>query len=351
MGFIKQNEELFAKLYEVVLWPIIYPLAANFEQNITEQLKEEIWHFFITKLQQKSAREIHKRIQKIISSDDKGKVDEFILGLVGDFTETFFEEMFHADNPTTTCEAIQQLIDQQLILKWVENIVERTFSPLLFFAIEKQSKITDLLQIITRIILVTIQDKIELQEAIAQLSMYINYNYKLKDELVGFIKSFVQSTVKFKEKYGMAELAKIAEIDLKTTGTMPTTHRMKIKLTTDTILDRERVIDEWKKNILEPSCIGIKIAGDEAYNNFIEKCTNNFELFLDQTLTSDDFDKRLDNQLKSFGGDDEELIEPIRDTISNSIRFLEIARIDDPSLSFLLLLLDDERATSKRFFI
>ncbi len=55
--------------------------------------------------------------------------------------------------------------------------------------------------------------------------------------------------------------------------------------------------------------------------------------------------------MKEFGGDDEELIMPIRESIAGSVRFLELARIDDPSLSLLLMITDEEREGTKRVCI
>ena len=55
--------------------------------------------------------------------------------------------------------------------------------------------------------------------------------------------------------------------------------------------------------------------------------------------------------MKKFGGEEEELYGPIRDAIASSIKFLELARIDDPSLSLLLMMSNDERELARRSYL
>ena len=154
--------------------------------------------------------------------------------------------------------------------------------------------------------------------------------------------------MKFKEKHGIDELARIGDELLKGSNLRQQKSQAIVKSLQDPIYERDKLVVEWTKNILIPSCISLQIAGNTAYSNFIEKCKFNFGLFLDQILTADDFEKRLIDDLKKFGGEEEELMKPIHESIANSLRFLELARIDDPSLSILLTIIDEERENSRR---
>lgn len=350
---ITANEALFEKLFEVVLWPIIEPLILDLDAKKIPVLKEKIWLFFFLNLQDKDTQKVKKEIMKLISNEQQGHIKEFITGLVSDFTNTFFEEVLENKDKQIVIDAMNQLIDQQLILNWIENLVERTFSPLLLFSIENQSKISDIQIVITKVLLAIIQEKISIEEAVSQVTTYLQYNHNLKDEILIFVKSIIRTVAKFKQQYGLHELAKIAELQISANRRKPSLIDQDTiaNITNDVVSDREKLVDEWVKSILEPACIALKIAGKESYYKFITKCKDNFELFLDQTLSAEDFEKRLDKELKTFGGEDEELIQPIRESIASSVRFLEVARIDDPSLSVLLMLIEDERETAKKSYL
>jgi len=184
-----------------------------------------------------------------------------------------------------------------------------------------------------------------------QISTILRNNYNISEELTVFVKSLIKTFAGYKEKYGFDELAKIGEESLKGVKTRQISKQnILTKSLSETLYDRERIINEWVNNILLPSCIVLRIAGEELYNNFVDKCKKNFDLFLDQALTAEDFEKRLNTDLRKFGGDEEELIMPIRESIASSIRFLEIARIDDPSLSLLVLIMDEEVENARKSF-
>lgn len=309
-------------------------------------IKQEVWKLFYSKLQKKNQQ---SNLLELIPPEE-ARILDFISSLVDDFAESFYEEMIEEKDPKNVIDSITELINQQIILSWIELIIEQTITPLLIFTLKSQSQITEAQQILARVLLAVMQEKIGSEEAANQSGAILQNNYNLSEEAILFIQSFIKTIANFRYKNGMQELAKIGERALEASKKDAPLIRKKITHITleDPIENRPRMISEWSKNVLEPACIGLKIAGEKLYTKFIEKCKENFELFLDQSLSADDFEKRLDKEMKKFGGDDEELILPIRESIAGSVRFLEIARIDDPSLSLLLMITDEEREGTKR---
>ncbi len=270
---------------------------------------------------------------------------------MNDFTESFYEELVIGKKPELILDAINLLVYQQIIITWINQIVEQTITPLLLFSIKSAGKIEEVKQIIARVLLAIAQDQVESDEAMNQISTILLNNYNVSEELTVFVKSLIKTFARYKEKYGFDELAKIGEESLK--GMKPRQigkQNILSKSLSDTLYDRERIVNEWVNNILLPSCIVLRIAGEELHNNFVDKCKKNFELFLDQALTAEDFEKRLNTDLRTFGGNEEELIMPIQDSIASSIKFLEIARIDDPSLSLLVFITDEEVENARRSY-
>ncbi len=315
-------------------------------------MKEEIWNLFFNSLQTNKRKSQSEKdfLRKIPSFKDQ-KIAEFIFDLVNDFTESFYEELAYGKKPEVITDAITLLVYQQIIITWISQMVEQTITPLLLFSQKNSGKIEEVKQIIARVFLAIAQDQVDSVEAENQISTILRNNYDLSDNLVVFIKSLIKTFAGFKEKHGFNELAKIGEESIKGKQTrFIGKHHVFSKPISESLYDRERIVDEWVKNILLPSCIVLRIAGEELHNNFVEKCKKNFDLFLNQTLTADDFEKRLNIDLKKFGGEEEELIMPIQESIASSIRFLEIARIDDPSLSLLVLIMDEELDNAQKSY-
>ena len=348
--FISKNEHTFTKLYEVLLWPIIQPLLIGIEEEIQGLIKQEVWKMFFSKLQK---IDYQSNLQKLIPPEEEIRVLDFISSLVSDFTDSFYDEMIEETNPKKVIDSLNELINQQTILTWIELTIEQTITPLLVFALKSQSQITEAQQILARILLAIVQERITPEEASTQTATILQNNYNLSEEAILFVQSFIKTIANFRNNNGLEELARIGERTIEASNKNIASIRKKAThySTIDPIENRPRMINEWTKNILEPACIGLKIAGEKLYSKFIEKCKANFELFLDQSLSAADFEKRLDTEIKKFGGDDEELILPIRESIAGSVRFLEVARIDDPSLSLLLLITEEERESTKRMCI
>ncbi|NHJ32576.1 MAG: hypothetical protein FK732_06920, partial [Asgard group archaeon] len=234
------------------------------------------------------------------------KVSEFIFDLVNDFTESFYEELVYGKKPDVIIDAITLLVNQQIIITWINQMVEQTITPLLLFSLKNSGKIEEVKQIVARVLLAIAQDQVDSNEAENQISTILLNNYNLSENLVVFIKSLIKTFAGFKEKHGFDELAKIGEESLKGMQTrFIGKPQVLSKSISETLYDRERIVNEWMKNILLPSCIVLRIAGEELYSNFVEKCKKNFDLFLDQTLTAEDFEKRLNDDLKKFGGEEE----------------------------------------------
>ncbi len=350
--FFENNKELFSKLFHRVVWPIIEPLTLEIDAKDYDQLKEEVWNLFFQSLQSnKRKTQIDNNFLKKISSLKKMRISEFILDLINDFTESFYEELVYGKKPREIIDSITLLVYQQIIITWINQMIEQTITPLLLFSIKNSGKLEEVKQIIARVLLAIAQEQVNSKEAENQISTVLYNNYNLSENLVFFVKSLIKTFANYKEKYGFDELAKIGEESLKGMKSRFISKRHVLsKSISNTLYDRERIINEWVKNILIPSCIVLRIAGDELYSNFVDKCKKNFDLFLDQALTAEDFEKRLDDDLKKFGGDDEELIMPVRESIASSIRFLEIARIDDPSLSLLVIIMDEEMENARKSY-
>ncbi|MBD3192019.1 MAG: hypothetical protein GF308_15335 [Candidatus Heimdallarchaeota archaeon] len=279
------------------------------------------------------------------------EISEFIFSLISDFSASFIEEMERENNPEVIIQAIQKLVYQEVIIQWVEQLVKRSIDPILFFSIKPFSKMKEAEQIITRILLAVAQEEISPEEAKNQTVTVLKNNFSLSDEAILVIKSIVITFCQIRKKHGLAGLARIGEQafylmeeEQKETQFL----KQPINYSKDSITNRKEIIAEWSKNLLEPASIVLKIGGEQLYNQFIRNCQTNFELFLDQTLSAEDFEKRLKDELKKFGGDNEELIQPILDIIAGSVKFLEVARIDDPSLSLLLLVNENEKEATRR---
>jgi len=306
------------------------------------KLREEIWQLFfstISNFGKESSPPID--LTGVLSPEEQPQITEFITGLVTDFTSAFHEEMMSAENPESVITSIKQMVDQQTVIMWLTQIVEQTIAPLLIFSVKAMGKVDEAKRILIRVLVATAIEQISSDEAAKQAETILKINYDLSDEIILFVKSIIKSVANFKEKHGIEELAKIGEKSIASSENL----RKSIE---DPIFEREKLVNEWMKNILLPSSIGLQIAGEESYEKFIKKVQANFELFLDQKLSAEDFTERLDKELKEFGGEDEELISPIRESIAASTRFLEIARVDDPSLSLLLLIVEEERESTKR---
>ncbi len=316
----------------------------------TNQLVDDVWNLFFAYLQndKKIMQSKTKSIEQLTTANNI-KVSEFILELIKDFTASFYEELIDGKKQQMALKSLNLLINQQIIISWINLMVEQSIAPLLIFSVKSYSKIEEIKEVIIRILLASVQDRITSEEAENQISAILTITYNISEELTHFVKSLVKTVIKYKEKHGLEELAKIGEESLKSTNGIGARTRYTIpKTMKDLLYDRGKITNEWMQNILLPSCIGLRIAKKELYTQFIDKCKKNFELFLDQALTAEDFEKRLNEELKKFGGEEEELIMPIRESIASSVRFLEVARIDDPSLSMLLFIIDEERDNTRR---
>lgn len=333
-----------------MLWPIVDPLVMDLTPSTASQLENEICHLFFAFLKnnKKVIQTKTKEIEKLSASNNIN-ISEFVLDLIKEFTGSFYEELIDGRNRKTVLDEIELLINHQVIIAWVNLMVEQSITPLLVFSVKSYSKIEEIKQVIIRILLASMQDRISAEEAENQIGAVLTITYNLSEELTHFVKALVKTIIKYKEKHGFEELSKIGEESLKNAGNIKARTRYTIpKTMKDPIHDRVRISNEWMQNILLPSSIGLRMAKKEQYANFIEKCKKSFELFLDQALTAEDFEKRLNEELKKFGGDEEELIMPIQESIASSVRFLEVARIDDPSLSMLLFIIDEEREDTRR---
>jgi len=348
---LEKNISLFTRLYDIILWPIIQPLVSNIELEKQERIEEETRKFFFSILMKESERKkIEVEIRKIIPKEDEVRIAYFIIGLVNDFTNSFYDEIILKQKPKQIIESVQQLIDQQIVINWIEQAVQQSLMPILIYSLKTQANISDAQQAITKVLLAIIQEQITAEEASNQVATVLGNIYNVPEEVILFIQSFVRTVAIFGEKNGLEGLARIGEASYNKDNKYAERNKQIIQAAIDPIIDRKRIIKVWVKNILDPSCIALKIGGKEIYEDFIQKCKLNFELFLDNSLSAEDFEKRLDIELKKFGGDDEELILPIRESIASSVRFLEIARIEDPSLSLLLMIMDDEKENMKKFY-
>lgn len=346
--FFKDNEELFVELFDKVLWPIIEPLTGIIERSIVKQLKDDIWNLLFKTLSSFNTNKDRRttNFTKVVNE----QTASFINDLIRDFTQSFYEEMMDTDDPQTVLDSLKQLIDQQIIISWV-GYLEKTITPLIIFESKEPTLIIEIKTFITRILLAIAQSAITVEEAENQVKTILKNNYEISDTLILFISSYVKTFGNYKDKYGLSRLAEVGSEVLKfSDNTYRANYEFITKAIEDAVFERDRILAEWKNNVLIPTCIGLKIAEKNLYNNFIAKTVDNFELFLDQRLTADDFEKRVDKDLREFGGDDEKLISPIRDSIASSVKFLEVARIDDPSLSLLMMLIEEEREEARRNF-
>ncbi|NHK30272.1 MAG: hypothetical protein FK730_02900 [Asgard group archaeon] len=336
------------RLFDMVLWPIIEPLTIGIEQSSCDLFKSEIKNLFFQSIQKQgilNGKVVIKHLPKNIDS----RVSEFIIELIRDFTMSFYDDLLRDKSQEQIISSLNLLIYQQIIIAWINYIIEKSITPLLLLAVKTTSRVDKIKQFIARVLLAISQDNIQFVEAENQLKFTFQNEFNMPEELILFITSFIKTFAKFKEKYGLEELAKIGEQSLRQLERMKSIEKGNlIKAVQDPIFDREKILNEWTNNILEPACIALRIAGNEPYLEFVTKSKKLFELFLDKILTSEDFEKRLDKELRSFGGDDDELIKPIRESITNSVRFLELARIDDPSLGLLISIIDEEREGTKR---
>jgi len=343
-----KNKELFTRLFDMVLWPIIEPLTTNIDQSSCDLFKSEIRNLFFQSIQNQGRINEKITIEHLPITIDS-RVSEFIMELIKDFTMSFYDDLLHDKSQEEIINSLNLLIYQQIIIAWINYIIEKSITPLVLLAAKTTSRIDKIKQFIARVLLAITQDNIQYTEAENQLKFTFQNEFNLSDELILFINSFIKTYANFKEKYGLEELAKIGEQSLVQNEKIRRIEKANlIKAVQDPIFDREKILMEWTQNILEPASIALRIAGNETYQDFIIKSKKLFELFLDQILTSEDFEKRLDDELRSFGGDEEELIKPIRDSITNSVRFLELARIDDPSLSLLISIIDEERESTRK---
>ncbi|NHJ47390.1 MAG: hypothetical protein FK733_06330 [Asgard group archaeon] len=330
----------------MVLWPIVEPLTTGIEESNFKLFKDEIRNLFFYSLKNQDKIDEKLTIKKLPSTID-ASITEFITELIRDFSISFYEDLLKDKSTEQILKSLNLLIYQQIIISWINYIIDKSITPLILLAVKSSALVDEIKQFIARVLLAIVQDTIKFDEAENQLKFTFTNEFNLSDELILFINSFIKTFASFKQKYGLEELAKIGEIVLNQLehkrGQLDIVSSVR-----DPVFDRAKIIEEWTHNILEPASIGLRIAGNENYQSFIVKCKKHFELFLDKILTSDDFEKRLDKELKSFGGEDEELIKPIRDSITNSVRFLELARIDDPSLSLLIAIIDEERESTRR---
>lgn len=338
------------KLFELILWPLINPLLSTFDPPELLEIKKEIQEFFLLKLSQDQwSKEKKQALREKYGLDIE--IADFIFSLISDFCTSFIEEAENENNPEIIVQAIQKLVYQETVIQWIEQLVKRSIGPILLFSIKPFSKMKEAEQIITKILLAVAQEEISVEEAKNQTTTILRNNFSLSEEANLVIKSIVITFCQIREKYGLAGLAKIGEQAfylMEEEKKKREFLKQSINYTKDPITNREEIITEWTKNLLEPASIVLKIGGEKLYHQFIKNCQTNFELFLDQKLSAEDFEKRLKEDLKKFGGNEEELIQPIIDVIAGSVKFLEVARIDDPSLSLLLLVNENEREATRR---
>jgi len=338
-----------------VIWPIIDPLipkediANTTVEEITKQLKEGIWKIFFQTLQLDQNKKEEEAIVTELKKLANENIINFVLELIKDFSYSFHEDFTEDVKPEEVIESLEQFISQQVIIEWVDYLVEFSIAPLLILSLKEPYKIEKGKEMITRVFLAIIQGLLEKEEAETQLRTLLTNELQLAEEPIRFVSAMARTIARANETIGLKGLATIAEETLErkkeTTRRKYTNVRQATK---EIIFDREKVIEEWEKNVLQPATIGLRIAGEEQYKRFITSCKKNFELFLDQLLSASDFEKRVDKELRKFGGKEEELMQPIRESIVSSVRFLELARIDDPSLSLLMMIIDDEREGTKR---
>jgi len=339
-----------------VIWPIINPLISKAEasnitvEELTKELKEGIWKIFFQTLQLNRNKEEETAIANQLKKLANENIIDFVLDLIKDFSFSFHEDFTEGVSPEEVTESLEQFINQQVIIEWIDYLVEFSITPLLILSLKEPYKIKKGKEIITRIFLAIVQGLIGKEEAETQLQTVLTNELQVPEEPLRFVSAMARTIARGMEKFGLTGLAKIAEETLKekkeiTIQRKYTNVRQAAK---EIIFDREKVMEEWEKNILQPATIGLRMAGKERYKGFITSCKKNFELFLDQLLSASDFEKRIDKELRKFGGKEEELMQPIRDSIVSSVKFLELARIDDPTLSLLMMIIDEEREITKR---
>jgi hypothetical protein len=330
----------------MVLWPIIEPLVPSIKEIAQDKFKEEVRILFFDSIQNPQTIKERNGFIKLPPYLD-ASIKEFITELIKDFSLSFYEDLLEGKSKQQIIKSLNLLIYQQIVLSWINYVVDKSITPLIILAVKSSRQIEEIKEFIARLLLAIAQDTVQYEEAKNQILFTFKNEYKLSEELTLFINAFIKTFANFKEKHGLEELAKIGEFSIN--QQKQTKSRIDlVKTVQDPIYDRDKIVNEWIQNILKPATIGLLIAGTDEYKTFIGKCQKHFELFLDKILTSDDFEKRLEEELLEFGGDDEELIKPIRETITNSVRFLELARIDDPSLSLLIAIIDEEREGTKR---
>ncbi|MBN1329267.1 MAG: hypothetical protein JXA54_07315 [Candidatus Heimdallarchaeota archaeon] len=348
-AFFKDNEQLFMKVFDYVIWSIIEPLITEVDQTKYHEIKQTIRDLFFETLT--SNGKAKNKLPRKISIGTDALISEFITQLINDFSTSFYEDLMEYEKLNDILVSLNDLTSQQILISWIDQLVENSIAPLLIFSVKTPKKIDIIKQIITRVLIAIAQGEIKTIEAENKIVNDLSNNYNLTNELVLFIKSIVKTFAQFNGKYGLRELAKIGEESIKSADShLKKTTSNVTKSLNETIYEKERIITEWSKNVLLPASIGLRIAEKKSYNEFIENSRKNFELFLDQALTANDFEKRVNDDLKKFGGDDEELILSIVESIVSSVKFLELARIDDPSLSLLVVLGDEEIENAKRGF-
>jgi len=315
------------------------------------RLKSSLWDLFFLSMQNKRSKSLEKKIIDNFSNKENAKTFDFVFDLVKIFTKSFYEESIAGKTADENLNILNQLINQQITIFWINKLVDRSITPLLLFSVKKSTRIDEIKQTINRILIAVILEEINAKEAENQIKIILKNDYNVSEVLILFIKSLIKSFSDFKEKHSLMDLAVIGKTYLKSMLENRTQEdSFWSKAIKDPIFERKKIIDNWLTNVLQPTSIGLHIGGEQKYNNFINNCKENFELFLDRTLSAEDFEKRLDGELRKFGGEKEELIRPIRESIASYIKFLELARVDDPSLSFLVTIIDEERDSSRKSY-
>ncbi|MEA2070445.1 MAG: hypothetical protein U9O98_04060 [Asgard group archaeon] len=355
--FITTHKAIIQKLFDRVIWSIIQPLIIPKNQEDYSHIKSEIQKQFfnILQIEKVSSRTKKQIIQNITQYlGDKDIIGDFIIGLLIDFSKSFQEDLLSKKNEQAILSSITKLINQQILMQFVDDFVIKTFSPVLMFSLKSLNDVKPALEAIKRVIIQLLQENISPEEAENKVQLLLQQNYHLPEESALLVSSIIRSIGSFAQKQGIDNFSIIAEEYLLPDHNLSTYQQLLKKLQTELeepITHRDKITSIWIQTILEPATIGLTMAGKQKYQEFTKRCKQLFQLILDQSLTADDFEMRLQKLFEIYDSEDIEEFKPIQQAIVSSIRFIELARIDDPQLEILLNLYEEDLEYQKKRYI
>jgi hypothetical protein len=363
---IGQEEVLFRDLFEYILWPIIHPLVATIPFDHYKTCKEESYTLLKKQLQDQNSSTEGFLHNKIIDESLEPKVIDFIKNLIEEFSQSFRDEIAEAKESMKVIEGIKKLIRQQLVLLWVEEFINTTITSFIVFPLKSPEAILKLKKLLTRIFIAIIKEEISPEEGKKQVTSILNsYQNELSKEVIFFIKSFVEIMSDLYKSFSLEGIAQFQKTMFNDqyfyTEELPRTiskGALISKALDEPIKNQEKMLQEWEKLVLKPATIGLQIWGLEAYEEFNKKCREAFKLFINQALTADSFAARVEQAFSDLEVEDKLDVNeennhllPIKQAIISSVKVLEETRADDPDFSFLIFLIEEERAEARKSYL